>query len=184
MSKEIWQDIKGYEKLYQISNLGRIRSLIKKHPKILKQHNIGVYKRIGLSKNKQKKHYLVHRLVAETFIPNPNQYPQVNHLKPATMEYCDNSVHNLEWCNQKQNVIHGYKYGNMSKVNKKRAEHCKKQFSQKIEQYDLDNNFINSFYSIREASRKTNISVSHICRCCNGEISKAKDYIFKRVGDV
>ena len=165
MSKEIWKDIKGYEKLYQISNLGRIRSLIKKHPKILKQHNIGVYKRISLSKNKQKKHYLVHRLVAETFIPNPNQYPQVNHLKPATMEYCDNSVHNLEWCNQRQNVIHGYKYGNMSKINKQRAEYCKKQFSQKIEQYDLDNNFINSFYSIREASRKTNISVSHICRC-------------------
>lgn len=183
MSKEIWKDIKGYEGLYQISNFGRVRSFAKKRPKILKQHNVGVYKRVGLSKDKKRKHYLVHRLVAEAFIPNEQQYPQVNHIKPATMECCDNSVYNLEWCNQRQNTIHGYKYGNMSKTNKKRAEHCKKQFSQNIEQYDLENNFINSFYSIREASRKTNISVSHICRCCNGEISKAKNYIFKIASD-
>lgn len=114
MSKEIWQDIKGYEKLYQISNLGRVRSLIKKHPKIIKQHNIGVYKRIGLSKNKQKKNYLVHKLVAETFIPNPENLPCVNH-KDGNKE--NNNVNNLEWCTYQYNNRHARKTG-LNKGNK------------------------------------------------------------------
>ena len=90
MEKEIWKDVIGYEGLYQISNTGRIKSLekyvknhnklLKKSEKILKPQIIKKgYLRIGLSKENVSKKFLIHRLVAETFIPNPNNKPQVNH---------------------------------------------------------------------------------------------------------
>ena len=120
--EEIWKDIKGYEGLYQVSNLGRVRSLghhirqrnnSKKLCKgqILKPYlnNKGKgYYIIGLSKNNKRKCYLVHRLVAEAFIPNPENKPEVNHKFGITT---DNRVTELEWATREEQMLHAYKLG-------------------------------------------------------------------------
>ena len=111
--KEIWKDIKDYEGLYQISSLGNIRSLnriIKDknktyllHGKILKLGIRNKYKVINLHKNNIRKSFQVHRLVAEAFIPNPDNLAIVNHIDEDPI---NNNVENLEWCSQKHNVNH------------------------------------------------------------------------------
>lgn len=113
--KEIWKDIKGYEGLYQISNLGRIKSLerkiIRQHSttmllkeKILKQQNMNGYKIVRLSKNNTIKQYLVHRLVAVAFIKNPNNYKEINHKDE---DKSNNKLDNLEWCSHNYNINYG-----------------------------------------------------------------------------
>lgn len=108
--KEIWRDIKEYEGLYQISNLGRVKSLCKrtnhKNELILKLGIRNTYNTIVLLKNKVRKSYQVHRLVAEAFLPNPNNYPIVNHKDENPLNNC---VDNLEWCTQKHNVLYSKK---------------------------------------------------------------------------
>ena len=97
---EYWKDIKGYEGLYQVSNLGRIR----KENKIISPWTQLGYKIVVLWKNKKCKKFRVHRLVAEAFILNPNNYTQVNHKDE---DKSNNSVENLEWCTQKYNNSYG-----------------------------------------------------------------------------
>ena len=99
--EEIWKDIKNYEVLYQVSNLGKIYS--KKNKKILKNNIRNTYYIIQLTKDKKRKSFQVHRLVAEAFIPNPQNKPIVNHINYNRL---DNRVNNLEWCSQKENVNH------------------------------------------------------------------------------
>lgn len=115
MNKEVWKDIKGYEGKYQVSNLGRVKSLylINRQAKIPREkilklgHNLQGYPHIHLCKdNKTSKSIFVHKLVAEAFIPNPNNYPVVNHKNEIKT---DNRVENLEWCTQKNNVQLYYK---------------------------------------------------------------------------
>lgn len=95
---EIWRDIKGYENLYQVSNLGNVRSL--KTNKNLYYSKSRRYLRVGLFKDKKRSCFSIHRLVAEAFIPNPNNYPCVNH---KDCNGNNNKVDNLEWCTYKQN---------------------------------------------------------------------------------
>lgn len=113
--EEKWKDIQGYENLYQISNLGRVKSLkrtvIRKHnsilnlkERILKQQNMNGYKFVRLSKNNKTKQHLVHRLVATHFIDNPNKYKEINH-KDENKE--NNVWYNLEWCTHKYNINFG-----------------------------------------------------------------------------
>ena len=105
---EVWRDVPGYEGKYQVSNTGQVRSLNYMHTgktKILKQDTSKRgYKRVILSKNGKVKAYSVHRLVAIAFIPNPNNWPQVNHKdeNPA-----NNFYKNLEWCTPKYNMNYG-----------------------------------------------------------------------------
>ena len=117
--KEIWKDVIGYEGLYVVSNLGRVKSLVGwnghkyiKREKILKKsiHNVENYKtyKVFLVKNKKRKEYRVHRLVSFSFIPNPNNKPQINHKDSNPM---NNHVENLEWCTSQENIVHSYKYG-------------------------------------------------------------------------
>lgn len=111
--KEIWKDIEGFEGVYQVSNLGRVKSLARTRrskggcicpvaEKILRQNtDKDGYKDVALSRD-AKLHYLrVHRLVALAFIPNPHNYPMINHKdeNPA-----NNTVSNLEWCDQSYNT--------------------------------------------------------------------------------
>ena len=115
--QEIWNDIQGYEGLYQVSNFGRVKSLPKKHDismgkgyyitkeRILQPgEDKDGYLQVGLRKNKKTRMRKIHRLVAETFIPNLNNLPQVNHKDENKQ---NNDVINLEWCNNSYNQNYG-----------------------------------------------------------------------------
>ena len=104
---EIWKDIQNYEGLYQISNQGSIRSLLRsgKCKRYLKPYiTSDGYARVILSKNGKLKSHKIHRLVAETFIPNPDNLPQINHKDEHKLNNC---VDNLEWCTAKYNINYG-----------------------------------------------------------------------------
>ena len=107
---EEWKDIEGYEGLYQVSNLGNVRALKFYHSRnnihLLKPTvNKYGYCVVGLHKDKKVKQYRVHRLVAIAFLPNPDNLPYVNHID---CDKTNNSLTNLEWCTQSENVKHGY----------------------------------------------------------------------------
>lgn len=104
---EIWKDIAGYEGLYQVSNFGNVRSLNWRKRGIvqnlyLKKQNRG-YRHVELTKDGVRKAHTIHRLVAETFIPNPNNYPVINHKDE---DKTNNNAANLEWCTYQHNVKH------------------------------------------------------------------------------
>ena len=111
---ESWKDIEGYEGMYQISNEGRVKSLERQkedgrfcRERLLKQTiSDRGYCRVGLQKGKKLKVVYVHRLVAEAFIPNPDNLPQVNHKDESKL---NNSAQNLEWCTAKDNNNYGTK---------------------------------------------------------------------------
>lgn len=153
MTIEIWKDIKGYENQYQVSNQGNVKTLNydrTKKEKILKQwKNQKGYLTVVLYKNGKPKRLRVHRLVAETFIPNKKNLPQVNH-KDETKT--NNKVENLEWCTNQYNST----YGN-----------TKKKISKKVVCIETGE----VFDSIRAAERIK--SIYHINNCCNGKQNTA-----------
>ena len=102
---EEWKYVKGYEGLYQVSNLGRVKN---RYNKILKGSTSHGYLRLGLCKDNKIKNTSMHRLVAEHFIENPTYKPYVNHIDGVIH---NNKVDNLEWCTQKENVYHAIKNG-------------------------------------------------------------------------
>lgn len=115
MQEEVWKDIAGYEDKYQVSNFGRVRSLQYHNTKgimrigYLKPATDGCgYLRCALSKNNKLTTFKVHRLVAEAFIDNPNNLPQINHKDGNKQNY---SVENLEWCTISENQRHAYANG-------------------------------------------------------------------------
>lgn len=115
--QEIWKDIEGYEGFYQVSNFGTIKSLSRyikfgnktrySNERILKFHkDKDGYKKVILQKSGKAQNYLIHRLVAQAFIPNPDNKPQINH-KDGDKQ--NNKVDNLEWCTPSENMIHAFK---------------------------------------------------------------------------
>ena len=119
------------------------------------------YYYVNLYKNGTPRHYYVHRLIAEAFIPNPNNKPEINHKNGVKT---DNRIANLEYCTAKENVIHAYK----TKLNKR---------AKQILQYKSQGNFIKSWASMREA--ETQLKVYHICDCCKGKRLTAGGYIWR-----
>ncbi|MEC1155035.1 NUMOD4 domain-containing protein [Cytobacillus horneckiae] len=119
---EIWQDIAGYEGLYQVSNKGRVKSLLRKNigsdgrnrtfkEKILKPiSDRKGYFQVGLCKNGKAKMFLIHRLVSVAFIPNPNNKPEVNHKDGDKI---NNYASNLEWNTSRENIKHAFDTGLM-----------------------------------------------------------------------
>lgn len=165
---EIWKDIKGYEGLYQVSNLGRVKSL-KRYVNHSGNSKRIVYERIlkpvvdntkyyvvSLWKNNIHNRVHIHRLVIEAFIPNLDNKPFVNHIDGNKLNNC---IDNLEWCTPKENNIHAYK---MELNNSKR----------KVNQYDLKGNFIKTWNSIKEANEY--YKTTHISECCNRNAKRKK----------
>ena len=182
---EVWKPIEGFEGLYQISNFGKVKSLDRKvinnrtfqliKGKILKPCNNGNnYLYIGLCKNGKIKRIAIHKLVAQAFIPNPNNLPQVNHKDENKLNNC---VENLEWCTPNYNA----NYGNR---NKKMKKMIIEKYAKKVVQYDINKNYITEYDSIEETARKNNVTSQAISRCCNGKLKKCKNYIFKFKSEV
>lgn len=186
MQKEIWKDIPNYEGLYQVSNLGRIKSLERKiknnynyfiHKEQLLKLCIGKkdgYVYVHLTKNNKGKTTKVHRLVAKAFIPNPYNLPQINHKDENKTNNC---VDNLEWCTSKYNNNYGTRNSKLYNKTSFRKGH-KPKSCKKIEKYSLDGSLLETYSSIREAGRKNNFSASSIYRCCEGKV-KCRNYIWK-----
>lgn len=99
---EIWKVIDGYEN-YEVSTAGRVRNIATSV--VLKPNNCGRYLQVKLSQNSKRKNFLVHRLVASAFIPNPDNKPQVNHINGIKT---DNSASNIEWTTPSDNIKHSY----------------------------------------------------------------------------
>ena len=188
MSKniEIWKPVVGYEGLYECSNLGRVRSLNYNHtnkPKLLKQDlckNGGL--RVTLY-NRTKKRFLVHRIVAEAFIPNPYNKPEIDHINTIRTDntVClneDGSVNydktNLRWVTHKENMNNPITHTKSinSKLNYTYNMKAVKQFSK-------DGTFIQEYKCTREAERATNIDHRSINKCCKGIYKTAGGYIWK-----
>ena len=166
MKIEIWKFIKGYED-YQVSSFGRVKSLKNGKEKILSPGTTrDNYKIVILSKNnKIKKTFRVHRLVAMSFLPNPNNYPQVNHKDENPS---NNNVENLEWCTSKYNINYGTRTKRMSESR-----------SKKVDQFNLEGNFIRTWISMCQVERELGISHGHISNCCKGKRKSAGKFKWK-----
>lgn len=167
---EIWENITGYEGAYQISNLGRIRSLSRFNStteRVLKPIiNSRGYAVITLSKNNVHKIYSIHRLVAEYFIPNPEQKPEVNHIDGIKTN-CNSS--NLEWCTSSENQLHAFRTGlqkpNKPWLGKFGSDHNR---SKQVSQMTKDDVLVDVFENAKHAEHVTGINHSGISDVCRG----------------
>lgn len=174
---EEWRDIQGYEGYYQVSNLGRVRSLDRdvvykngrRHKytgKILELSlNSQGYQKAMLSACGAHSTPRVCRLVANAFIPNPANLPQVNHKDEIKTNDC---VDNLEWCTAKYNVNYGH-----------RAEKCSAKKSVPVLQMTLCGELVGEWKSAREAELNLGIDHSHIARCCRGKLSQTGGFVWR-----
>lgn len=159
---EIWKDCKGYEGRYQISSLGRIWSISAKKCLSTRISNKG-YETVRLYTPDGKCHTeSVHRLLALAFIPNPNNLPQVNHKNELKT---DNRLENLEWCDAKYNMNYG-----------SRTERASVSKGKPIAQYDLSDNLITTFSSIKEASEQTGVGRQNIEKVLHNRGNTAGHY--------
>ena len=146
-TKEIWKDIEGYEGRYQVSNFGRVYSVVKKIYLKSEVNNHG-YEDVVLSKDKHKKHCLVHRLVAMHFLPNPYQYPIVNHKDQNKL---NNHADNLEWCTYSYNSLYNDAFAQALRTRIER--HHKPLYI-----YDTNFNLLRVIYNVDEFIRENNLS--------------------------
>ena len=174
--KEIWKDIKGYEGYYQISNFGRVKSLdryvattgnpsgkrlikgkLKKPTERIGKNGNGYY-HINLDKNNNSKLFTIHKLVAETFIPNPDNLPCINHKDENKH---NNHVDNLEWCTIAYNNIYGTA-----------RERAGSKMRIKVLKFDLQGNLLRQYDGLGMASKEENISkgnIENVCTHRNGK---------------
>ena len=176
MKKEYWKPVVGYEGLYEVSNYGRIKSFdtyrkgnngsircCKGRILKLRTDKDGYFK-VVLYKNNKPKTFTVHRLVAEAFLPNPDNLPCVNHKDECKT---NNNVNNLEWCNIKYNINFGT-----------RNEKVSKKLSKPVLQYTLDGQFVREWPSTMECGRN-GFNHGAVAACCRGELKKYKGFIWK-----
>lgn len=158
--KEEWQPIAGYEGLYEVSNLGHVKSLgndKSRKEKIMKpEKDKDGYLRVTLCRNGKGKHFKVHRLVATAFLPNPEGFPEINHLDEVKTNNC---ISNLEWCSTKYNSNYGTRNGKIASALSKTVEASRFSDFRTIEF---------RFVSTQEAGRNgyDQRSISACCRGC------------------
>ena len=171
---EEWRDIEGYEGLYQVSNEGRVKSLERSYTErngrkathTLKERilrpskNSKKYCSVMLSKNGSEKRYLVHRLVAQAFVPNPNDYPAVNHKDENPK---NNKVENLEWCTYEYNSNYGTRNERISIILINRED-----LSKRVYQWTLDGKLVKIWKSTNECGRN-GFCQNLVAACCRGE---------------
>lgn len=153
---EEWKDVRGYEGLYQVSNLGRILCFPKRSRKAIRYMNPQkrpIYLSYCLSKDNHKHCIYAHRIVAEAFVPNPDNKPFVHHIDG---DIYNNRADNLQWVTESE---HGMLDGRGDRLNKEKA----------VCQYDLNGNLIAEYASACEAQRKTGIWQQNISHCCLGK---------------
>jgi hypothetical protein len=166
---EIWKDIVGYEGLYQVSNLGNVKSCNFHREKREKLLNPDVdklgYKRVRLYHNSKSKKFQIHRLVALMFIPNPENKPFINHIdcNPS-----NNRVDNLEWVTPKENIQYASDLGRL-----KGSRHTP------IIATNLSTSKETYFSSQCEAARQLNLNSSHINQVLKGNRKQTGGYTFK-----
>lgn len=213
LPKRIWKDIQGFEGLYQVSNDGKVRSLdriinykdgrarLEKGHKLKPHADKKGYTRVTLCKNNKCKPYLVHRLVAMAFIPNPNNWPQVNHKDENKT---NNTVWNLEWCDRIYNCNYGTRNERISNGNKEEnhwtynkpfTEEHKRKLSENhadvkgknnpaakpVLMFTKDGEFIRRFDCVRHAYEYLgkNRHNSNINKCARGEQEIAYGFKWK-----
>lgn len=165
-NKEIWKDIEEFEGKYQISSMGRVKSLNfkltgKEQIMSLKINKYG-YKQILLYKDKKYKTFLIHRLVAQAFIPNPDNKPEIDHINTNKT---DNRVENLRWVTSsenKNNPITIEKYKNCSSI--------------PVLQFTLDGELVRKWDSATQVERELGVYQSHITSCLKGNYKTAYGY--------
>ena len=180
--EERWMDIKGYEGLYRVSNFGRVLSVSKTF-KTGKNHSIvrtypdtimspsktkKGYLRVNLFKEGRLKAFQVHRLVAEAFIPNPNNYPEVNHINEV--KDC-NIVENLEWCTTRYNIEYSTGFSTIYNAIEKTKR--------PVVQLTLADDYVKEWPSITEACKALRLNPANVCLCCNGKRNKCGNYKWK-----
>ena len=167
---EIWKPKKDYEGLYEVSNFGRVKSLgngKSKKSKLLKPgKNKQGYLFVIFYKNGKRKTFRVNRLVAEAFIPNPDNLPQVNHIDENKE---NNIVENLEWCDCKYNI----NYGTHNERSAKTRINGK--LSKPVLQLSLTGEFIKEWESVRECGRN-GFDKGNVSACCRGERKTHKGF--------
>lgn len=163
--KEIWKDIEGYEGCYQVSNFGRVKSLMYGKEKILKLEKTNkCYFRVALCKNGKVKRYFVHILVCKAFLPNPDNLPFVNHKDE---NQSNNFANNLEWCDRKYNN----NYGNHNKkVSESLINHPK--FSKKL--LCIETGVV--YQSTHQAERDLGLSRGCVSKACRGIYKKVSGF--------
>lgn len=165
---EIWKHITGYEGLYQVSNMGRIKSLKYGKEKILKLgKNKKGYLNVLLHKD-MRKSYRVNRLVAQAFLDNPNNLPEVNHKDE---DKTNNRVENLEWCNHKYNSNYGSRINRIRKTLTNR-----KDLSKPIIQFTIDGELVRKWESGVQIKRELGFSNKNISRCIKRKTKIAYGY--------
>ena len=187
MDREVWKPVKGYEGQYEVSNLGGVRSVdrivlmsngrlrhIKGKSITPHKSNTGYYL-CDLYKENRRKNVLLHRMVAEAFIPNENNLPCVNHID-NNRENCISD--NLEWCTQSYNMKYSYDTTDRkSKMNWKSGRENKN--SKPVLMYSRDGKFIKRFDCICDAERELNILNNSIVACLKNRYKSAGGYIWK-----
>lgn len=170
----MWKDVIGYEGLYQVSDEGQVRSYgkyiqVRPNCTIYREGKIlwpevckNGYLRVQLYKDNSRNHKLIHRLVAEAFIPNPNNLETVNHKNENKQ---DNSIDNLEWMSAVDNIRYGT--GIQRKSSSKKRP---------VKQLSLEGELIRVWDSARDAEAELGIKNSSICSCCRGKQKTAGNF--------